>query len=77
MTVSEFLAHVRRMVVDFVVGRVLSETGAGGAEVSGLDNITTYYLLHRHDFGQRKSVVDFPDALQHAPRGRSAHSGAQ
>jgi hypothetical protein len=50
MTVSEFLAQVRRMVVDFVVGRVLSETG-GGEEVTGLDNITTYYLLHRHDFG--------------------------
>ena len=28
MTVSEFLAQVRRMVVDFVVGRVLSVTGA-------------------------------------------------
>ncbi|MHC1732925.1 MAG: DUF1156 domain-containing protein [Bacteroidales bacterium] len=49
MTVSEFLTQVRRMVVDFVVGRVL--TGDGGEEVSGLDNITTYYLLHRHDFG--------------------------
>ncbi len=49
MTVSEFLKHVRRMVVDFVVGRVLSSNG--GEEVTGLDNITTYYLLHRHDFG--------------------------
>jgi len=50
LTVSEFLGHVRRMVVDFVVGRVLS--GDGGTEtVSGLDNVTTYYLLHRHDFG--------------------------
>jgi putative DNA methylase len=50
MTVGEFLRHVRRMVVDFVVGRVLS--GEGGTEsVSGLDDITTYYLLHRHDFG--------------------------
>ena len=49
MTVSEFLTHVRRIVVDFVVGRVL--TGDGAEEVSGLDNITTYYLLHRHDFG--------------------------
>jgi adenine-specific DNA methylase len=49
MTVSEFLTHVRRMVVDFVVGRVL--TGDGEEEVTGLDNITTYYLLHRHDFG--------------------------
>jgi len=49
MTVSEFLVQVRRMVVDFVVGRVL--TGNGAEEVTGLDNITTYYLLHRHDFG--------------------------
>ena len=49
MTVSEFLTHVRRMVVDFVVGRVLASYGA--EEVSGLDNVTTYYLLHRHDFG--------------------------
>jgi hypothetical protein len=50
MTVSEFLGHVRRIVVDFVVGRVL--TGDGDAEaVTGLDDVTTYYLLHRHDFG--------------------------
>lgn len=50
MTVPEFLRHVRRIVVDFVVGRVLS--GDGEAEsVSGLDDVTTYYLLHRHDFG--------------------------
>lgn len=49
MTVTEFLTHVRRMVVDFVVGRVL--TGDGVEAVTGLDNITTYYLLHRHDFG--------------------------
>jgi putative DNA methylase len=49
MTVSEFLRHVRRIVVNFVVGRVLS--GNGNAEaVSGLDDVTTYYLLHRHDF---------------------------
>jgi putative DNA methylase len=50
LTVSEFLGHVRRMVVNFVVGRVLP--GNGGTEaVSGLDDVTTYYLLHRHDFG--------------------------
>ncbi|MDD5090741.1 MAG: DUF1156 domain-containing protein [Candidatus Wallbacteria bacterium] len=51
MTVSEFLSQVRRMVVDFVVGRVLS----GGAEDSQaadrLDEPTAYYLLHRNDFG--------------------------
>jgi len=50
MEVSEFLRHVRRMVVDFVVGRVLSHDGET-EEVSGLDDVTTYYLLHRHDFG--------------------------
>ena len=50
MKVSEFLRHVRRMVVDFVVGRVLSPSG-GTQEISGLDDVTTYYLLHRHDFG--------------------------
>lgn len=58
MTVSEFLTHVRRMVVDFVVGRVLSGNGfvIGGEESDAegrdrLDEPTAYYLLHRHDFG--------------------------
>ena len=56
MTVSEFLREVRRMVVDFVVGRVL--TAAGGQEaVSGLDDVTTYYLLHRNDFGMDDAPV--------------------
>lgn len=50
MSVGEFLGHVRRMVVDFVVGRVLTHNG-DSATVSGLDNVTTYYLLHRNDFG--------------------------
>ena len=49
MSVSEFLREVRRMVVDFVVGRVLTRDGQEA--VSGLDDVTTYYLLHRHDFG--------------------------
>lgn len=49
MNVGEFLVQVRRMVVDFVVGRVLSSNG--GEEITGLDAVTTYYLLHRHDFG--------------------------
>ena len=49
MTVSEFLREVRRMVVDFVVGRVLSQDGEEA--VTGLDDVTTYYLLHRNDFG--------------------------
>ena len=56
MTVSEFLREVRRMVVDFVVGRVL--TASGGQEVvSGLDDLTTYYLLHRNDFGTDDAPV--------------------
>lgn len=50
MDVGEFLRHVRRIVVDYIVGQVLS--GDGAAEVAGeLDDLTTYYLLHRHDFG--------------------------
>jgi adenine-specific DNA methylase len=49
MTVSEFLREVRRIVVDFVVGRVLTHNGDAEA-ASGLDDITTYYLLHRNDF---------------------------
>lgn len=63
LSVGEFLTHVRRMVVDFVVGRVLSTLthtpltlqGDGGeaenVDVSSLDALTTYYLLHRNDFG--------------------------
>jgi len=63
MTVSEFLAHVRRMVVDFVVGRVLSGDGtdasgsdeANDASSDRLDEPTAYYLLHRHDFGMEEA----------------------
>lgn len=54
MTVSEFLTHVRRMVVDFVVGRVLSgdkDDDEDTAAADRLDEPTAYYLLHRHDFG--------------------------
>ncbi|HEH9455065.1 TPA: DUF1156 domain-containing protein [Pseudomonas aeruginosa] len=56
MTVSEFLGHVRRIVVDFVVGRVLSH---GQSEPTPgdhpLDDVTTYYLLHRNDFGLKEA----------------------
>ncbi len=56
MAVGEFLRHVRRLVVDFVVGRVL--TGDGSSETTaGLDDVTTYYLLHRHDFGMGEAPV--------------------
>jgi len=54
LTVSEFLSHVRRMVVDFVVGRVLTGDGKDGTELAAADRLdepTAYYLLHRHDFG--------------------------
>ena len=58
MSVTEFLHHVRRIVVDFVVGRVLS--GDGGEDMAAadrLDDVTAYYLLHRHDFGLADAPV--------------------
>jgi adenine-specific DNA methylase len=53
MEVGEFLSHVRRMVVDFVVGQVLTGDGIGTdlASADQMDAPTAYYLLHRHDFG--------------------------
>ena len=56
MTVSEFLREVRRMVVDFVVGRVLTQLD-GQDTATGLDDITTYYLLHRNDFSMGEAPV--------------------
>ena len=56
MTVSEFLREVRRMVVDFVVGRVLTRDD-GKEAATGLDDVTTYYLLHRNDFGMGEAPV--------------------
>ena len=52
MSVGEFLAHVRRMVVDFVVGQVLTgeKEGSDMAAADRMDAPTAYYLLHRHDF---------------------------
>lgn len=55
MSVSEFLRHVRRIVVDFVVGRVLAAEGEDEEAAGGLDDVTTYYLLHRHDFGLKEA----------------------
>lgn len=59
MSVSEFLRQVRRLVVDFVVGRVLtgSEEGDDLTASESLDDITTYYLLHRHDFGMNEAPI--------------------
>ena len=48
LTVAEFLREVRRMVVAFVVNRMFGENDAS---VQDLDDPTTYYLLHRSDFG--------------------------
>lgn len=50
MTVSEFLTHARRIVVEFVVGEVFREVG-GQADGSCLDPVTTYWILHRRTFG--------------------------
>jgi hypothetical protein len=60
MTVAEFLNHVRRLVVDYVVGKVLSGEQDGAAQFSAsdrLDEPTAYYLLHRHDFGLNEAPV--------------------
>ena len=48
LSVDEFLRRVRRMVVGFVVSRLLDQQEGAGGE---LDDPTTYYLLHRKDFG--------------------------
>jgi hypothetical protein len=56
LKVPEFLRSVRRIVVDFVVGRVLTHNG-DFQEVTGLDDVTTYYLLHRHDFGMADAPI--------------------
>jgi putative DNA methylase len=58
MSVGEFLNHVRRMVVDYVVGQVLTgEQGSDLAAADRLDEVTAYYLLHRHDFGMDEAPV--------------------
>jgi adenine-specific DNA methylase len=51
LSVKEFLDAVRRIVIEFVVGRVLHiESG-----IDRLDSVTSYYLLHRNDFGFGKA----------------------
>jgi adenine-specific DNA methylase len=58
MGVGEFLTQVRRMVVDYIVGQVLSgERGADLSAADRLDEVTAYYLLHRHDFGMEDAPV--------------------
>ncbi|HXR66759.1 MAG TPA: hypothetical protein VN729_12580, partial [Ktedonobacteraceae bacterium] len=61
MRVGEFLRHVRRMVADFVVGRVLTFDG-GTETISDLDDVTTYYIMHRFNFGM-DSVASGPCIL--------------
>ena len=61
MSVSEFLTHVRRMVVDFVVGRVLAgdqEDADNLAMAERLDEPTAYYLLHRNDFHLEEAPLE-------------------
>ena len=48
LSVAEFLRQVRRIVVTFVVNRLLAAEPGAPTE---LDDLTTYYLLHRNDFG--------------------------
>ena len=45
-TVGEFLREVRRLVTDFALGQILH-----GASTGEIDEITRYYLMHRHSFG--------------------------
>ena len=48
LSVADFLRQVRRIVVTFVVNRLLEAEPGAPTE---LDDLTTYYLLHRNDFG--------------------------
>jgi putative DNA methylase len=56
MPVAEFLGEVRRLVVEFAVGRVLRADGNENV-AAGLDDVTTYYLLHRETFGMADTPV--------------------
>ncbi len=51
LSVAEFLRQVRRMVVGFAVSRLLAGGPDESRAVAELDDLTTYYLLHRHDYG--------------------------
>ena len=58
MPITEFLSEVRRLVVEFAVGRVLRMPGKTG-EFNGshLDDLTTYYVLHRDTFGLGEAPI--------------------
>ena len=51
LSVAEFLRQVRRMVVGFAVSRLLAGGPDESRAAAELDDLTTYYLLHRHDYG--------------------------
>ncbi len=51
LSVAEFLRQVRRMVVGFAVSRLLASGPDESQSAAELDDLTTYYLLHRHDYG--------------------------
>ncbi|MFC3168694.1 hypothetical protein [Paracoccus fontiphilus] len=57
LPVAEFLREVRRLVVEFAVGRVLKPSEAGGDDHGGLDDVTTYYILHRDSFGMAETPI--------------------
>lgn len=58
MPVEEFLREVRRLVVEFAVGRVLKPSAHDEEDQRiGLDDITTYYVLHRDSFGMTDAPI--------------------
>lgn len=57
LPVAEFLREVRRLVVEFAVGRVLKPKATEGDDAVGLDDITTYYVLHRDSFGMAEAPI--------------------
>jgi hypothetical protein len=57
LPVAEFLREVRRLVVEFAVGRVLKPADVDGDDPGGLDDITTYYVLHRDSFGMAEAPI--------------------
>lgn len=92
MPVEDFLREVRRLVVEFAVGQVLHGNGRGeeGSAGTSLDDVTTYYLLHRQSFGMADapvgaailyalscglSVEELADRWELLARGKSAATG--
>ena len=57
MGVGEFLEHVRRMVVDFVINRLLPAMEHHDDAADRLDDVTAYYILHRSAFGMDDAPI--------------------